>query len=228
MSARADVTDGVRGTPEPGPSKHASDPPPVFEAGQPPEAERRQANLDPLALDERLPVPRRLSRWLKWLWALTVLAAAALAAAATFALTWMAPVSVSSGAVQIATLEPSATAEVPSNWFGAGPSSVVYEYYGLTLFETATGFSGPGTDCFTVVVTEQVPDEEEGDPNNWSLSGLVSSGCRVGDFPATIELLVDANAPEELSARYPKGSALQFVLDGDRVGVFLDQDNDIR
>ncbi|WP_127476405.1 hypothetical protein [Microbacterium sulfonylureivorans] len=109
----------------------------------------------------------------------------------------MAPASVSSDAVQIATLNPAATAEVPSTWFGAGPSSVVYEFYGLTLFGTATGFSGPGTDCFTVVASDQVPDEEDDDPNNWELSGLVAWGCRVGDFPATIELLVDSSAPEE-------------------------------
>ena len=37
---------------------------------------------------------------------------------------------------------------------------------------------------------------------------------------------IDGDAPDELIDRYPEGAALQFVLDGDRVAVFLDSGSD--
>ena len=58
---------------------------------------------------------------------------------------------------------------------------------------------------------------------SWSISGLAYSACRLGAFPATVEMVVDSNAPEELRAAYPD-SALQFVKQGDQIGVFLDKD----
>ena len=155
------------------------------------------------------------------MWGLSVVASAALAAGITYAATSMAPVSVSSGAPQIATLEPSPLVEIPAGWFGAGPSARAFEFYGLTLFETAHGYVGTGSDCFMAIPTEQLP-AEDADPNNWSMSGPMHSGCRVGDFPATVEVPVDSGMPEEIRDRFPPGSALQFVLDGDRIGVFLD------
>lgn len=164
---------------------------------------------------------RRLSRRVGLMWGLSVVASAALAAGITYAATSMAPVSVSSGASQIATLEPSPLIEIPAGWFGAGPSARAFEFYGLTLFETAHGYIGTGSDCFMAIPTEQLP-AEDADPNNWSMNGPLHSGCRVGDFPATVEVPVDSGMPEELRDRFPPGSALQFVLDGDRMGVFLD------
>ena len=162
------------------------------------------------------------SPMMRFTWAVSVVAAAALAASATYALTWMAPVSVSSGAEQIATLEPVPMVDLPPGWFGAGPSSMAFEFYGMTLFETAHGFTASGgTDCFVIVPTEELP-AADADTTNWSMSGAMHSGCGVGDFPATIELPVDSNTPEELRSRFPEGSALQFVRDGDRIGVFLD------
>ncbi|MHC2998425.1 hypothetical protein [Microbacterium sp. HJ5] len=163
--------------------------------------------------------PRRLGLW----WGLSLVAAAALAASATYAVTRVLPVSVSSGAEQIATLEPISTAPaLPSGWFGIGPSSAAYEFYGLTLFQTSSGVMGtPGSDCFAAIPTAQLP-EEDADPNSWSFTGNVYSGCRVGDFPATVQMPVDTSAPKDLSDRYPIGSALQFVLVDGRVGVFLD------
>lgn len=155
------------------------------------------------------------------MWGLSVVAAAALASGITYAATSMAPVSTSSGAPQIATLEPSPLVEVPAGWFGAGPSSRGFEFYGLTLFESAHGYVGTGSDCFMAVPTEHLP-ADDADPNSWSMSGPMYSGCRVGAFPATVAVPVDSGMPEELRDRFPPGSALQFVLDGDRMGVFLD------
>lgn len=187
-----------------------------------PTPERPEVHTDAEAPgDRKARSPRRLSRGIRVVWVITVVAAAAAAAAATYALTSFAPVSASSGAPQIATLEPAPMVEVPSGWFGSGPSSRAWEFYGLTLFETAGGFAGSGgTECFAAVATEDLPAETD-DQNNWSISGAVYSGCRIGAFPATIELMTDSNAPEELRSRFPD-SALQFVKDGDRIGVFLD------
>lgn len=181
------------------------------------ETDSTPAGADPAPAKSGL----RMRMRTRLLWALSVVAAAAVAAGVTYAVTSMAPVSVSSGAEQIATLEPDTLVNVPAGWFGAGLSSAAYEYYGLTLFETAGGYSsaGNGTECFTVVATDQLP-AEDADTSSWSMNGPIYSGCRVGSFPATVQFSIDSNSPEELRARFPDGSALQFVRDGDRIGVF--------
>lgn len=168
------------------------------------------------------PAPKRRSRWLKLWWALSLVAAASLAAGATYGLMRVAPVSVSSGAPQVATLEPVALPDIPSGWYGVGPSSSAWEFYGMTLFETSFAMNGTGQECFTIVRTDSLP-EPDADPNSWSYNGPMYSACRVGGFPATLEMPIDASAPAELTAQFPKGGALQFVRDGDRIGVFLDQ-----
>ncbi|WP_169581089.1 MULTISPECIES: hypothetical protein [Microbacterium] len=169
------------------------------------------------------PAPRQLrSRWLKLWWALSLVAAAGLAAGATYGLMRVAPISVSNGAPQVATLEPVALPDIPSGWYGVGPSSTAWEFYGMTLFETSFAMTGTGQECFTIVRTDSLP-EPDADPNSWSYNGPMYSACRVGSFPATLEMPVDASAPAELTAQFPKGGALQFVRDGDRLGVFHDR-----
>ncbi|MGN6218655.1 MAG: hypothetical protein ACTHNQ_04060 [Microbacterium sp.] len=168
------------------------------------------------------PRTRRLSRTVRLLWVGSVLAAAAIAAVCTYGLVAITPVSVSSGAPQIATLRPQALVEVPAGWFGAGPSSRTWEFYGLTLFETTTGmFGGTGDDCLMVITTADIPAEGES-TDNWTVSGLSNGACSVGGFPATIEVRVDSSVPEELRATFPD-SALQFVKRGDEIGVFQDK-----
>jgi hypothetical protein len=193
------------------------------------DADLTSTTTDIFSAPESAEVPRRregraagLSPMIRLTWAVSVVAAAALAASATYALTWVAPVSVSSGAEQIATLEPVPMVDLPPGWFGAGPSSMAFEFYGMTLFETADGFTASGgTDCFVIVATEELP-AADADTTNWSMSGAVHTGCGVGNFPATVQFPVDSNTPEQLRSRFPDGSALQFVRDGDRIGVFLD------
>lgn len=178
----------------------------------------------PKAAEDGRPRRRRLSRHVRLLWAGSILAAAGIAAAGTYGLVAMTPVSASSGAPQIATLRPTPLVEVPPGWFGAGPSSRVWEFQGLTLFETSSGMFGNanGGECFAVVTTEEIPKAEESNQDSWSLSGQIYSACRVGVFPATVQLIVDSNAPEELRTAYPD-SAIQFVRQGDQIGVFLDE-----
>ncbi len=216
------------------------EPAPVAAVEGEPEAVRAEApttlpadadDLDPFELDSgtsgdpdapsaRPRKPRRVSSQTVALWALSVLGAAALAAGLTYSLTSVPPVATSSGATQIDTLEPDPFAAVPAGWFGGGPSSVAFEYYGLTLFETTGGYIGAGTDCFAVVATEQLP-EAGADTDSWSVSGMMYNGCRAGAFPATVQFVIDSNAPQQLRDRFPSDSALQFVFDGSRVGVFL-------
>ncbi|MFJ6532651.1 hypothetical protein [Microbacterium sp. NPDC091662] len=173
----------------------------------------------------------RLAAWFsvrttRILWVVAIVAAAAVSAAITFALVKISPVAVSSGAPQIATLEPTSAREIPAGWMGAGPSSAVFDFYGLTLMETTGGYGGGGvgSECFTVARTDQLPKAEEFDSSGWSYDGPIYTGCAVGTFPATVELPFDSSSPKELSERFPSGTALQFVYDGERVGVFLDSE----
>jgi hypothetical protein len=159
-------------------------------------------------------------------WIIAVVAAAALAAGATAAVTWVIPVPISAGAPQVASLEPSPGLEVPPQWFGAAPDAAVFEFYGLTLFESeyapnVGAFEGEDR-CFAVVNSDQVPEVEDFDSSSWGFEGQIYSDCSVGAFPATVEVPIDAESPDSLRARYPEGTAVQFVLDGDRIGVFLD------
>lgn len=54
------------------------------------------------------------------------------------------------------------------------------------------------------------------------MNGPLYYGCRTGAFPATFEVALDSSVPAELRAQFPEGGALQFVLHGDRIGVFWD------
>lgn len=164
-----------------------------------------------------------LRRGERWLWAVSIAAAAALSASITHSLLAMAPVTVSSGAPQIATLEPSALTDVPKGFFGAEAESSAFEYHGLTLFSSKGEALGHGaTNCLMAVDSNELPVRSEFDENAWSFSGMMYSGCGAGAFPATLELLLDGDAPEPLRAALPEARAVQFVLDGERVGVFVD------
>lgn len=174
------------------------------------------------------PTTSRLSaRTSRILWVGAIVAAAAVSAAVTYGLVKISPVAVSSGAPQIATLEASPTLELPTGWMGVGPSSAAFEFSGLLLVQSSGGYinGSTGTDCLTVVRADQVPKKGEFDATSgWSSDGPIYAGCGVGVFSATVEVPIDSNAPKELSERYPSGKALQFVFDGDRVGVFLDSE----
>ena len=175
------------------------------------------------------PAPRRplwpASFGSRVVWAAAIAASAAIASAITYGLVSVTPVAASAGAPQIATLEPLPGAAIPPGWMGAGPSSAVFEFYGLTLVETVGGygFGAGGTNCLLVIGSNQLPDPDDYDSSSgWSLDGPMYSGCAVGVFPSTVEVPLDGTSPKELTTRFPSGKALQFVFDGDSVGVFLD------
>ncbi|MFG6503859.1 hypothetical protein [Microbacterium sp. P05] len=211
--------------PEPAPAEPA---PPLGghlgshrEAIREPEDERHEPEPDSVEARTSF-IGKIVSPRLRVWWVLSVIASIVASAAITHALTSIAPVSSSSGAPQIATLEKTTAVEVPSGWFGAGPSSAVFEFFGLTIFESSGGYAVAGRECISAVATEDLP-EPDANLNNQSIQGSYFAGCRVGAFPASVELFVDSSAPEEMRAQFPPGSALQFVFDGNRVGVFLDE-----
>lgn len=159
------------------------------------------------------------------LWALSVIASAAVAAGVTYALTGVAPVSASSGVPQTTTLHPTSATLVPQGFVGAVESTPVYDFYGLTLFLSEGAFGAPvGSDdvCLIAVSTDAVPAIDSFDGSSWSLDGPAYSGCTAGAFPATIEVSLRGDVPAALGARFSGSRAIQFVLDGDRVGVFVD------
>ncbi len=75
-----------------------------------------------------------------------------------------------------------------------------------------------------VVTSDRIPAAEEFTADSWGVEGPIYSGCQVGGFPGTVEIPLTADAPDELREAFPDATALQFVLDGDRVGVFLDSE----
>ncbi len=152
------------------------------------------------------------------LWLLSVIVAAWVAWAVTLSATYVQPVSHSGAERQVATLESSSIRTLPKEWFGTSSSSLVFEFHGLSVFTTDSGL-GTGTNCFMVVPTSEVPDQEA-DVDSWSGVGMLMTGCKAGGFPAAAQATVDEAFPAELRKLFPPGSALKFVLEGDRIGVF--------
>ncbi|MBQ3359914.1 MAG: hypothetical protein IJG47_13600 [Microbacterium sp.] len=175
--------------------------------------------------DDRVGATASVPRRRRVLWALSVIASAAVAAGVTYALTGVAPVSASSGVPLTTTLHPTSATLVPQGFVGAIESTPVYDFYGLTLFLGEGGFGGPiGPDgaCIIAVSTTDVPAIDSFDGSSWSIDGPVYTGCSAGAFPATIEIPLRADVPAALGARFSGSRAIQFVLDGDRIGVFVD------
>ncbi|WP_349884934.1 hypothetical protein ABRP18_015045 [Microbacterium sp. WHRI 7836] len=174
----------------------------------------------------------RLAAWFsvrttRILWVVAIVAAAAMSAAVTFALVKVTPVASSAGAPQIATLDATSDVAIPAGWMGVGPSSAVFDFYGLVIVESSGGYynGSVGSDCLTVARADQVPDKDDFDSSNgWTYDGPMYTGCAVGAFPATVEVPFDTNMPKELTERFPDGTALQFVYEADHVGVFLDSE----
>lgn len=174
---------------------------------------------------------RRIRRRATW-WAASVVASAAVAAVVTFTLSSTVPVSASSGAPQIETLRlETASDRIPEEWFGVQDDTIGADFLGFTVFtipgwsvEDDSGSAGPN--CIAVVKTAQIPPVDDFDQYDWTYGGDFYSARGIGVFPATVEVPIRGGAPDEVLERYPAAEALQFVLDDDRVGVFLDEGSD--
>ena len=170
----------------------------------------------------RRPVVRR-ARTL-WLWAGSLAAVAAVASAASIAATTFVPVARTAGVAQVDTLRADPSADdspVRSMGFDSSGVSVYADFHGLTAYAGTTQVDSSGTraECLILIDTSTIP--ASGDITA-SQIGYRYGGCGAGAFPATIEFVVTPDLPDAFRARFPVGSSLQFVRNGDHVGVFSD------
>ncbi|MFJ4038485.1 hypothetical protein ACIPVB_10405 [Microbacterium sp. NPDC090007] len=179
---------------------------------------------DPAGEDED-PRPRRplvRSRRALWAWALSLAAVTAVASAATALGVSFVPVTGVAGAPQVDTLVPDPDAETPAV-FGqrTGAERAFQDYYGVTAFVglVRTDATDNRNPCLYLLDTDEVSREDgRGIGGNF-----VYGGCGAGVFPATVEFVVAEGMPSAFVERFPIGTSVQFVYDGDNVGVFSDR-----
>lgn len=197
-------------------------PPGTETSVEPPTANETADAADPGASTQSDAPTGRPRRRLAALWVASVLVSSALAAAITYTLTAIPPVSDSPGE-QIATLEPNSSVTIPTGWFDADEDTLVFDFYELTVFTRGIhGYPAPYSGCLSVVRTDLVPAEEDFDPSGWSFSGEHYYNCGIGEFTPVVLVPFDYATPDEVNSRYPTATALRFVLDDDRIGVFVD------
>lgn len=179
---------------------------PAPSSGEPALESASRATWSPLT---RVPPPARA------LWLVSVLTAATLAATVTWGLASIPVIAEGSGARQIAALVPDPSVTVPP--FG-DPSEQEpgFEFAGFTLARVSNLTYDTVQKCLIVIQTELV------DVDAGSIGGPTYYGCGGGDFPPIVAVPLGSDAPAEALERFGEGSALQFVLQGDRVGVFVD------
>ncbi|MFH8251200.1 hypothetical protein ACH3VR_12590 [Microbacterium sp. B2969] len=164
---------------------------------------------------------RGFRRWMPWLWLASLVTVGVLAAAWTFAtaIVWFAPLQRDAAIAQVAVLTVDEAFDAPAV-FGSPVADRVgfQDFDGLTAMTAEGGVMGAGADdtCLVVVPTASIDTEAD------IYNGPIFVGCSAGAFPATVELLVTHDQPEGIRDRFPAGTALQFVLDGERVVVFSD------
>lgn len=166
--------------------------------------------------------PRRSpvrSRRTLWLWAASIAAVAAVTSAATAAGMTFVPVARTAGVAQVDTLVEDAAFDVPSFFGPIGEGARGFrDYLGLTAIvgfqEVASGERAP---CLYIVDAEDLREA-----SGSFQGGYIFGGCGAGAFAPTAEFVVSDQLPEQLRERFPIGTSLQFVFDGERVGVFTD------
>lgn len=207
--------------PPPPPPPLPAGPDPALAAGPDPALaapEPAPAEAEPADARGRRRRPAWAPRWTATLWPVSVIAALAFGAATTSAA--MPLVSREGDTAQVDTLSVDPDFEWPEAFFGTTDDGTAgyQEFFGLTAMTTTGGQWGPdGTDaCILLMATDGL--ESDGT----SFSGQIYNGCGAGAFPATVVLTVDGTMPEALQSRFPVGTPLQFVFDGERVGVFTD------
>lgn len=178
------------------------------------EADAASASLGPA------PVPRARPRWTAVLWPVSVVAALSAGAAAASLAMPLVSRDAGSGTSQVASLQPDPGFEWPDGIFGPPTDDAqgFADFLGVTAITSSRGAYQPAGDgaCLLLIPTEDLANEPE-TGFTW-----VYSGCGAGPFPATVALTVDGQMSESLRGRFPVGTAMQFVFDGERVGVFAE------
>lgn len=209
----------TRTAPAPGPSApaqatDAEDLPAPGTGGEPDRAD------DGVRARRRWSVPIR-SRRAVWAWALTIAVVAAASSAVTAASLDIVPVSSSAGVPQIATLTPDVGRALPGAFGPLSSDARAYpDFYGMTAFVSYAQFGPEGerNACIFLVPTDTLDKLEEGGYS----AGFSESGCGAGVFPAAVQFVVNSLEPAEFVARFPPGSSVQFIFDGENLGVFSD------
>lgn len=149
-------------------------------------------------------------------WAASIVLVGVVVGAVVFGLASVPPVATAAGR-QIATL--TERVDVPPEITSWTPGGIAtgYRFEGLIIVPTPIGVGpfGAGSECLLVAPAD-------GFQSDGSVRGETFWSCRAGGFPASVQFVVSSSAPEALRARFDLGTALMFVLDGDRVGVFTD------
>lgn len=176
--------------------------------------------------DEELPARAPLVRRARtvWLWAGSLAAVAAVSSAASIAATTFVPVARTAGVAQVDTLRPDPAVDTAAlgSWGFDSADVVGYaDFNGLTAYagSTQVGSAGTRADCLLLVETADVPSLDD---TGAFQGGFRSGSCGAGVFPATVEFVVTPEMPEVFRERFPVGSSVQFVRDGEQVGVFTD------
>ena len=172
-----------------------------------------------------LPIIRRPRVWIPAVWVASLVVVAVLVGAWTLitTLTVFTPISRDGAGRQVAVLHVDPDFESPPI-FGQGEVGQIgfHDFHGLTAIATNGSWMGGPADgdarCLFLLRTDAIDADAD------SFNGPIFNDCTAGSFPATIEVGVSGQLPAEIRERFPAGSALQFVLDGDRVGVFTDAD----
>lgn len=191
------------------------------DAGVADDAEERDAGGDRTASRRpRVKNPRTL-----WLWAGSLAAVAAIASAASIAAVTVVPVARTAGVAQVDSLLPDPSVRTDSlSSLGIDSSQLTgyADYLGLTAFAGPTQIDSAGNraDCLVLVDTNELSGED--DDEDSFRGGFRYGGCGAGSFPATVEFIVTPELPEDFRNRFPVGTAVQFVREGERVGVFSD------
>lgn len=156
-----------------------------------------------------------------WAWAISLALVTALASAATTVGVSLVPVSTSVGASQVATLVEDPTAQTPA-LFGErrGDERAFADFYGVTAFvgSAQVDASDNRGSCLYLLDTDEVGRDE----TNGFRGNFVYGGCGAGIFPATVQFVVAEGMPDAFVERFPLGTSVQFVFDGENVGVFTD------
>ncbi|MDJ1113341.1 hypothetical protein [Microbacterium dauci] len=137
-------------------------------------------------------------------------------------------VSVETGAVLADTVRADPSLEWPAIFGPSDDEHRVWSYRGLTIMTSTAlryiGSANSESDCLMALESAALepylgPDADDGS-SGYSIDGMQLTGCAAGAFPATLQFIVDQNAPSALRARFADGTAVQIVLQGDDLRVF--------
>lgn len=192
-------------------------PVPAPSAPAPSSAERAHPEQAPESGSASAPAPLPRRSWVRLavLWAVSLVLVAVIAASVSWAVTRR----VEADPRQVAALGLNPDQRLPTV-FGVdqdGRRFADFAGFAVVALQGRT-WMGAGAEDFCLVVM----DTSGVEPQSNSYSGQMYGGCGAGGFPATVQVRVGPDMPEEIERRFPEGSALQFVLRDDEVVVLVD------